>query len=330
MRILLDIALRPETADRIRALSPDIELVDVSADETFDAAGLVDPDVEVILGSRPPTDLSQTPKLRWLQVRSAGVDHLTADAPWRKGLLVTNAKGVYAIPMAEYVSGMVLRVHQPAAAWVANQAAHLWPPFEEAPLAEVIHGKTAVMVGYGSIGREVARQLHGLGLRVIAVKPRPEVRVDTAFRVPGTGDPEGTIPERIVGVEELVDEVRSADLLILTMPLTDSSRGLIDAEVLAALPAHAWLINVSRGPLVDEAALIESLRAGRIAGAILDVFDTEPLPPDNPLWDLPNVIDTPHVSGATLRFIDELVVENVRRYVAGEALLNPIDPERGY
>ena len=114
------------------------------------------------------------------------------------------------------------------------------------------------------------------------------------------------------------------------MPLTDETRGIIDAEVLAALPARAWLINVSRGALVDEPALLEALRAGRLAGAVLDVFGEEPLPPDSPWWDAPNVIVTPHASGHTLRFFDELVVENVRRYLAGEPLLNPVDPARGY
>ena len=119
-------------------------------------------------------------------------------------------------------------------------------------------------------------------------------------------------------------------MLVVTMPLTDASRGIVGRDVLAALPAHAWLINISRGPLVDEPALLEALRAGRLAGAVLDVFGEEPLPPDSPWWDAPNVIVTPHASGHTLRFLDELVVENVRRYLAGEPLLNPVDPERGY
>ena len=111
--------------------------------------------------------------------------------------------------------------------------------------------------------------------------------------------------------------VSEADLLILTMPLTKASTGVVDAAILAALPQRAWLINVSRGPLVDEPALIEALQAGRLAGAVLDVFADEPLPPEDPMWDAPNVIITPHVSGATHQFLDDLVIENVRRYLAG-------------
>ena len=127
------------------------------------------------------------------------------------------------------------------------------------------------------------------------------MRADPSYRVPGTGDPDGSIPERIVGVDALAEVAREADYLVLTLPLTAASRGLIDAAVLAALPPTAWLINVSRGALVDEDALLEALRAGRLAGAVLDVVGEEPLPPDSPLWDAPNVTITPHVSGATSR-----------------------------
>jgi len=327
MRLLLDAEIQPETIERLKALAPDLEVVDVSDDETFDPRTLADPEVEVIIGSRAPSDLSGVPRLRWLQVRSAGVNHLADDPPWRQGLLVTNAKGVYAVPIAEYVSGMVLRIHQPSA-WTSDQEAHAWP--DDAPLITLVRGRTAVIAGYGSIGREVARQLSSLGMRIIAVKSRPEARDDPSFRVPGTGDPDGSIPERIAGVEVLAETAREADVLVLTMPLTAETRGIIDADVIAALPAGAWLINVARGPLVDESALLDALRGGRLAGAVLDVFGQEPLPPDSPWWEMPNVIVTPHASGVTLRFFDELVVENVRRYLAGEPLLNPIDPERGY
>ena len=327
MRLLLDSDLQPDTIGRLRVLSADLEVVDLRDDPAADVRTLVDPEVEVLVASRAPTDLTGVPSLRWLQLRSAGVNHLAADPPWRKGLLVTNARGVFSIPIAEYVTGMLLRVHQPAG-WATDQAAHRWP--DDPPEAVVLRGRIAVVVGYGSIGREVARQLSALGLRILAVKPRPDLRHDDAFRVPYTGDPDGSIPERIVGVEALADTVREADVVVLTLPLTDASRGLIDRTILGAMPASAWLINVSRGAVVDEPALLEALRGGRIAGAILDVFPEEPLPADSPWWDAPNVIVTPHASGVTMRYFDDLVVENVRRYLGNEPLLNPVDPERGY
>lgn len=330
MRLLLDVVLRPASLDRLRALSDDLDIVDVGSDPDFRIADLVDPEVEAIVSYRVPADLAGVPRLRWLQVRSAGVDHLAAAPPWQKEIVVTNARGVFAIPMGEYVSGAILRINQPVATWAADQARHHWPRGEGEPLATIARGKTAIIVGYGSIGREVARQLAALGLRIIAVKPRPEVRIDSAYRVPGTGDPDGTIPERIVGVELLPEVAAEADYLVLTLPLTDASRALVDRRILAALPRRAWLINVSRGGLVDEAALVEALRTGRLAGAILDVVGHEPLPADSPLWDVPNLTISPHVSGATLEFFDELVIENVRRWLAGEPLLNRVDPERGY
>jgi phosphoglycerate dehydrogenase-like enzyme len=330
VRLLLDIALRAGTVERLRSLSPALEVVDTSGDPAFDVDTLVDPTVEIIVGSRAPVDLGGVPSLRWLQVHSAGVDHLAADPPWARGVRVTNARGVFAIPIGEYVSGAILRINQPLRAWSDDQAAHRWPPQDEHRVATLARGRTAVVVGYGSIGREVARQLDALGLRVLAVKPRPELRSDASFRVPGTGDPDGSIPSRFVGVEALADVAQEADYLVLTLPLTPDSRGLVGRKVLAALPSRAWLINVSRGALVDEPALIEALEAGALAGAVLDVAGREPLPPESPLWTAPNVTISPHVSGATLEYLDDLVVENVRRYLSGEPLLNPIDPNRGY
>ena len=125
--------------------------------------------------------------------------------------------------------------------------------------------------------------------------------------MPGTGDPDGSIPDRIVGIEALPAAAAEADFLSITLPLTGGSRGIVSREVLAALPAHAWIINTGRGPVVDEAALAEALAARRIGGAVLDVFGEEPLPPTSPFWGMPNVVITPHVSGATMQHLAPLV-----------------------
>lgn len=329
MRLLLTTNLRPENLLRLRALSPTLEVVDATGDPSFDIDELRDPAVEVIVGRRAPADLGRVPGLRWLQVGSAGVDHMATDPPWDHGIRVTNARGVFAVPIGEYVTAAILRINQPIETWASGQAAQHWPDDQE-PVATLVRGQTAVLVGYGSIGREVARQLAALGLRILAVKPRPEIRADPSYRVPGTGDPDGSIPERIVGLGSLVEVAAEADYLVLTLPLTRESRHSIGPSVLAALPSTAWLINVSRGGLIDEASLLDALREDRLAGAVLDVTAEEPLPPGNPLWDAPNLTITPHVSGATSRYRDDLVIENVRRYLAGETLLNPIDPGRGY
>lgn len=327
MRLLLDAEIQDDTVAELRALDPRLDVADVRAEQGFDMEAVEDGELEIIVGPHAPSDLGQVPKLRWLQLRSAGVDHLASDPPWRHGIVTTNARGVYAIPIAEYVTGMILRSRQPAG-WARDQTAHHWP--EDAALITVLRGSTALVVGYGSIGREIARQLSALGVRILAAKARPEKRADDGYRVPGTGDPDGSIPERMEGLEHLVELARNADLLIVTVPLTDDSRGLIGREVIEALPSHAWLVNISRGPLVDERALLDALREDRLGGAVLDVFAEEPLPPDSPWWDAPDTIVTPHASGVTLRYFDRLVIENVRRYLAGEPLLNQVDPERGY
>jgi phosphoglycerate dehydrogenase-like enzyme len=327
MRLLLDAEIQDDTVDELRALDERLDVVDVRNETAFDMDAIEDAELEVIVGPRTPRDLGRVPGVRWLQLRSAGVDHLAADPPWRHDIVTTNARGVYAVPIAEYVTGMVLRSHQPPA-WAVDQLAHRWPA--ESPLISILRGSTALVVGYGSIGREIARQLSALGVRILAAKARPEKRADDGYRVPGTGDPDGSIPECIVGLDRLIEAARDADLLVVTVPLTVESRGLVDREVIAALPPHAWLVNISRGPIVDEGALLEALRAGAVGGAVLDVFAEEPLPPDSPWWDAPNTIVTPHASGVTLRYFDRLVIENVRRYLAGEPLLNRVDPERGY
>jgi phosphoglycerate dehydrogenase-like enzyme len=181
MRLLLDAEIQDDTVAELRGLDPGLDVVDVRGEPGFDMEAVEDREVEVIVGPSAPSDLDQVPKLRWLQLRSAGVDHLASDPPWRHGIVTTNARGVYAIPIAEYVTGMVLRSRQPTG-WADDQAAHHWP--EDAPLITILRGATALVVGYGSIGREIARQLSALGVRILAAKARPDKRADDGYRGP--------------------------------------------------------------------------------------------------------------------------------------------------
>jgi phosphoglycerate dehydrogenase-like enzyme len=190
-----------------------------------------------------------------------------------------------------------------------------------------------VLVGYGSVGREAARLATAFGMHVIAVKARPDSREDDSFHEPGRGDPTGILPDRIVGLEGLPNAMQHADYLVVTLPLTPSTQGLISRELLECLQPTAWLINVSRGKVIDEDSLIECLRQRRIAGAYLDVFAKEPLPSDSELWALPNVIISPHISGGgadSVGVLTDLCCENLRRYVEGEPLINIVRPEWGY
>lgn len=314
------------------SISPRLELQ--VADGTDQAAidQVAQHDLDAIIGRGLPGDRSQTPSLRWVQVLSAGVEHLDLDGPeWPADVVLTNARGVYATPIAQYTLGAILRIAERVDLRRDFQANARWSPESEtALLGEQVRGRTLLIVGYGGIGREIARLAAAHGMRVLAVKANPAVRADDGYRVPGTGDPDGVIPERIVGIDGLGDVAAEADYVSVTLPLTARTRGVVDRDALAALPSHAWLINTGRGPVIDEAALVEWLRERPAGGAVLDVFGEEPLPAASPFWRLANAVITPHVSGASSESLAGLIAENLRRFVAGEPLINRVDPQRGY
>jgi phosphoglycerate dehydrogenase-like enzyme len=324
--------------ERLRAASPDIRIEYTPLTTKEQADALVDDEVEGLISTRLPSDLAKTPRVRWQQVTSAGLDFVlaTGPAPWTRNVVLTNARGVYAVPIAQFVVGYVLRIAEKMAIREEAQARRHWATAEEeeAYTGSSLREQTLLIVGYGGIGREVARLAKPFGLRIVAVKSRPEIREDRAYRVPGTGDPDGSLPDRLAGLDAHDELLAEADSVVLTLPLTDASRGMLSRDRLALLERRrAWLINVARGPLADEAALADALRDRRMGGAVLDVFGTEPLPADSPFWTLPNTIVTPHVSGADLTApvtLAELFSENLRRFAADEPLLNVVDGERQY
>jgi phosphoglycerate dehydrogenase-like enzyme len=188
-------------------------------------------------------------------------------------------------------------------------------------------------VGYGSIGREVGRIGQCFGMEVVAVKRSAGEVGDTGYRVPGTGDPEAQALDRIYPPDRLVEMLAECDYVVISLPLTPETEGLIGEEELRAMKPSAYLVNISRGEIIDEAVLIKALQEGWLAGAGLDVFHQEPLPPDSPLYDLDNVILSPHVAGFSPHYDErasDLFVENLRRYLAGEELLNVVDKQAGY
>jgi phosphoglycerate dehydrogenase-like enzyme len=324
--------------ERLRNASPDILVEYTPLNTKALADALVDDAVVGVISPRLPSDLAQTPKLRWQQVTSAGIDYVlaTGPAPWTRGVLLTNAAGAYAVPIAQYVLAYVLRIAERMALRDEAQAKREWGAAidEEAYTGRQLREQTLLIVGYGGIGREIARLGRAFGLRILAVKSRPEVLTDRSYRLPGTGDPDGTIPDVLAGVDRLDELLPQADYVVLSMPLTPATRGLISADRIALLgQRRAWLINVARGPLADEEALAAALRARALGGAVLDVFGEEPLPPDRPFWGLPNTIVTPHVSGADLvapTALADLFAQNLRRFANGEPLLNVVDPAREY
>lgn len=255
----------------------------------------------------------KAPKLQWLHVFNAGVDHPIYTEMLERGVRLTTSSGTAAQPIAQTAIAALLILARNMPRWLADQRAHKWNPMRPPNVPRDLEGQTAVIVGLGHIGREIARIAQALGLKVIAVRRSP--------RGPGDTVDELHPPERLGEI------LPRADWLILACPLTAETRGLVNADLLSRLPRHARLINIARGEVVDEPALIEALRAERLAGAYLDVFQQEPLPENSPLWDLPNVLVTPHNAGAASgndRRIYEMFLENLGRWHRGEALLNEV------
>jgi len=321
----------------LEAVDPRLAIV-FEGDDSYEwSAALEDPGCEVLLANHPPPDLSRFPRLRWIQMASAGLDAFIVTDPWAQGITLTNGSGIHSVHMAEYVLAAVLLWSQRLEARLANRVGRRWDrAFADEELrGRRLRGRTVAIVGYGSLGREVARLLHALGMRILAVKADPSVRVDRGWREPGTGDADGVLPERFAGADGLTDVLGEADVVVLTLPSTPRTRGIIDAAALAAMRPDALLVNVGRGALVDQDALIEVLERRRIGGAVLDVTTPEPLPGDSPLWSLPNSLVTPHLSAwgdedALWHTTATLFAENLGRYARGEPLLNVTSRDAGY
>ena len=319
---------------RLESAAPQIVVVAGTIDSQLDIDDRSDHTAEILFADYAPSDLTRWPSLRWLQYSGAGVDALSGQAPWSKGVTVTTASGANAVAVAEYVLAAVLGISQRAAARRARQVDRCWATSAERAelVGRSMARQTITAVGYGSIGREIARLAHAFGMRVLAVKARPSVRVHHGYNPPGRGDPNGVIPERIVGPRDLGAAVGAADVVVVAAPLTDRTRASLGTNVLAAMRRDAWLVNVGRGDLFVESQLIDAIEHGRLAGAVLDVTATEPLPADSALWDLANTVVTPHVAGdfdGVWDAVLDLAIENLRRYVCGRELFNVVEAD-GY
>ena len=306
--------------ERLRREFPDV-VFDSPPDQAEADRAL--PRAEVVLGWGVRRENFRSAKrLRWIQVTAAGVGHMLFPELVESEVVVTNGRGIHAVAMAEHTIGVILafvrklhlaRDEQHRKRWTQKE---LWagpPEFGE------LGGRMLGLVGLGSVGEAIAVRARALGLGVIAVRrhPRPD---------PGPADEQW-------GPERLPELLSRADFVVLAAPLTAATRGLIGRDAFGRMKPGAVLVNLGRGGLVDEEGLIEALREGRIAGAALDVFRDEPLPAESPLWEMPQVIVTPHVSGLGPRYWEravDLFARNLRAWQAGERLVNVVDKRAGY
>ena len=264
----------------------------------------------ICIPGAPPTFLraaTRAPNLRWFHTFSAGADHPVFRAFLDRGVRLTTSAGSSALPIAHSVVMHLLSMCRNVRRYEADQLAHRWQPVDNVDL----EGRVVGVIGMGSIGSEVARLVQQFGMQAIGTRRNP------------TGDEPCQIwhPDRLPELLAVVDD------LVLAAPLTEETRQMIGAPQLALLRPGAHLVNVGRGELIDESALVAALASGQVGAAALDVFATEPLPADSPLWDMPNVTITPHAAGETTlsrRRADEMFTENLRRYAAGEPLRNEL------
>jgi phosphoglycerate dehydrogenase-like enzyme len=329
-RILIDVPLGDEAMWRLEALPGVVLQTAPRHEREWDAPDELTRGVEILLCRMPPRNLRGIGALKLVQLTSVGYDHLRhlqlANAPFR----VCNARGVFDTAIGEWCMAMMVNLTRDLPRMLRNQQAAMWERGER--FAREVRGRVVGLWGYGGIGRETARLARALGMTAHAmtrsgVRPRTDVYVQ-----PGTGDPEGVLPHRVFVAGQEQEFLSGLDFLILALPHNRQSDGLVGEAELRALPRTAYVLNPARGPIIQEEALLCALNEGWIAGAALDTHFAYPLAPEHPLWRLPNVILTPHVSGSDRsrdfpRRMADLLVQNVTRFMEGRPLLNEITPE---
>lgn len=335
IEVLITLPFPEELLERVSAVSPRLRVTALKAEKAQDISVETWQKTEVLYTANILPEPEWAPRLRWIQFHWAGIDSLIDHPILKKAdLVATSLSGAAVTQMAEYILMMLLALGHRLPALIENQRAARWPKDRWKLFSpRELRGSTVGIVGYGSIGREVARLLNAFGATILATKREVMHPQDEDYVPEGQGDPTGDLVRRLYPPQALRSMIKECDFLVVTVPLTKGTHGLIGEEELKAMRPTAFLVDVSRGGVVDQVALITALRDGKIAGAALDVFEEEPLPAESPLWKLPNVFVTPHISGVTpeydTRAVD-LFVENTKRYLEGKPVFNQIDLSRGY
>lgn len=311
---------KPAMALAIRKRWPEMRVVHLP---DYTRLGEEIPDTHIFVGYSLKTEqLAAAPKLKWIHSTAAGVSQLTYPELRASGVLVTNPSGIFSVPMAEHTMGLLLALARKFPDCVRHQERSHWGQqeiWDQPQHLTELNGQLLLIVGFGSIGRELARRAKALGMRV--------------WGVSRSGQGDGALAERIVPVRELHEVLPHADYVVIAAPETAETKHLVGAAELARMKPGAGLINVARGTLIDEDALIRALREGRLGGAALDVTGTEPLPAESPLWKTPRLFITPHTSAISDRLWDRqttLLLDLLELWFDGREMYNQVDLARGY
>ena len=335
IELLITLPFTAELLKQISDVSPRLAVQQVVAHKPDEVSEEVWKKVEVLYTNRVLPKPEHAPNLRWIQFHWAGMDHVL-DEPIlrREGMSITSMSGASAPQMAEHAVMMMLALGHHLPEVFTHQRKANWPSGRwELFTPQELRSSTVGIVGYGSIGRQIARILQAFGATVLATKRNVMHPEDTGYTLEGMGDPEGDLANRIYPPQALTTMLKDCDYVVVTVPRTKTTRGLMGARELASLKPGAYLVDVSRGEIVDHDALIPLLRDHKIAGAALDVFPVEPLPADSPLWKLPNVIITPHIAGFSPHYDERaaaLFSQNLQRYLEELPLYNRMDPAIEY
>lgn len=284
---------------------------------------------DVLFCSFPPENHELMSALKMIQVSSAGYKQLTGHKFEERAVKACNALGVFDVPIAEWNIAMMINLVRDLRGLIRNQESRIWD--RSARFQTEIRGLVAGMWGYGGIGRETARLAKALGMKVHVMTRNGVTTREHTYCLPGTGDPGGLLPDRVFLTHQKEEFLQGLDFLIMAIPQTANTEGIIGEQELNMLRSHAFLVNPARGPLVQEQALLTALNEGWIAGAAIDTHYYYPMPADHPLWKMPHVIMTPHISGSSasthfLKRVWDIFVQNVQRLQDGAPLLNELTP----
>lgn len=335
IKVLITLPLEEKLVESLTSVSPKYDIEVLPANRVEEISKEQWETLEVLYTNRVIPLPEQAPRLKWIQFHWAGINHaVNAAILSSPEVSITTLSGAACSQIAEYVLMMLLALGHHLPGMLEAQQRLEWPQDRWQRFSpKELRGSTVGIIGYGSIGRQVARLLHSFGSKILACKRNVMKTEDHGYTIEGMGDSAGDFPQRIYPPQALKTMVRDCDYIVITAPLTPESKGLVNSDVLQACKPGAYLVDASRGGILDHKALLEALKNGKLAGAALDVYPEEPLPQDSPLWKAPNLILSPHISGNSEEYDQraaDLFSENLRRYVMGLPLLNLYQPELGY